>query len=99
MGCPKHNISRCYKPGCVHTDGFQRLIVTINRYAIKCVITLFTSNPLIESVHLITFYLNYLDTRQLPGPAVVVCQGDAVHVEVHNRLRGDSTSIHFHGML
>ena len=66
---------------------------------LNVLLTLFTINPLLKSVHLITFYLNYLDTRQLPGPPVVVCQGDAVHVEVHNRLRGDSTSIHFHGML
>ena len=33
----------------------------------------------------------------MPGPPVVVCQGDDVLVDVYNRMPGDSTSIHFHG--
>ena len=35
--------------------------------------------------------------RTMPGPPVVVCQGDEVLVDVYNRLRDDTTSIHFHG--
>ena len=33
----------------------------------------------------------------MPGPPVVVCQGDDVLVDIYNRLPGDSTSLHFHG--
>ena len=36
--------------------------------------------------------------RTMPGPPVVVCQGDEVLVDVYNHLNGDSTSIHFHGI-
>jgi FtsP/CotA-like multicopper oxidase with cupredoxin domain len=39
----------------------------------------------------------YLLLRTMPGPPVVVCQGDEVIVEVHNHLDMESTSIHFHG--
>ncbi|XP_008487811.1 laccase [Diaphorina citri] len=35
--------------------------------------------------------------RQLPGPAVDVCVGDHVIVNLHNGLMEESTSIHWHG--
>jgi L-ascorbate oxidase len=34
---------------------------------------------------------------QMPGPGVVVCQGDTVMVEVINKLVTETTSVHFHG--
>ena len=33
----------------------------------------------------------------MPGIPVVICQGDEVVVEVHNKLHMESTTIHFHG--
>ncbi|KAL8625054.1 hypothetical protein ACOMHN_012063 [Nucella lapillus] len=37
--------------------------------------------------------------RLLPGPAIHVCEGDEVEVEVHNKLEGgEGTSIHWHGL-
>lgn len=35
--------------------------------------------------------------RQLPGPAIQVCQNDKVIIDVQNRMKGLSTSIHWHG--
>ncbi|KAF5297473.1 hypothetical protein FQR65_LT10009 [Abscondita terminalis] len=35
--------------------------------------------------------------RQMPGPAVEVCLGDEIVVDVENHLLGESTSIHWHG--
>ncbi|KAJ6648616.1 G-protein coupled receptor Mth2, partial [Pseudolycoriella hygida] len=36
--------------------------------------------------------------RMMPGPPIQVCLGDTVVVDVVNRLMGESTSIHWHGM-
>ena len=35
--------------------------------------------------------------RQMPGPAVVVCQGDTVVAEIINKLHTETTSVHWHG--
>ena len=35
--------------------------------------------------------------RQMPGPAVTVCQGDTVVVDLENHLHTEVTSVHFHG--
>merc|ERR1711962_1577926 len=35
--------------------------------------------------------------RQLPGPAIQVCEGDRVVVDVYNELFSDSETIHWHG--
>ncbi|XP_041471333.1 laccase-1-like [Lytechinus variegatus] len=38
--------------------------------------------------------------RQLPGPAIEVCKGDRIIVEVHNELDdAEGVSIHWHGLL
>ena len=38
--------------------------------------------------------------RMLPGPIIQVCQNDTINVVVSNNLRaGESTTIHWHGML
>lgn len=36
--------------------------------------------------------------RQLPGPAIQVCQNDIIIVDVVNRMKGQSVSIHWHGL-
>ncbi|KAH8376771.1 hypothetical protein KR093_001265, partial [Drosophila rubida] len=36
--------------------------------------------------------------RMMPGPAIEVCQGDQVVVDVKNNLLGESTTIHWHGL-
>lgn len=36
--------------------------------------------------------------RMMPGPAIEVCQGDQIIVDVRNRLMSDSTTIHWHGL-
>jgi FtsP/CotA-like multicopper oxidase with cupredoxin domain len=36
--------------------------------------------------------------RQLPGPAIQVCQNDIVIVDVDNQMDGTATTIHWHGM-
>jgi FtsP/CotA-like multicopper oxidase with cupredoxin domain len=33
----------------------------------------------------------------MPGPAVMVCEGDHVTVDVINHLAAEVTSLHFHG--
>ena len=33
----------------------------------------------------------------MPGPAVAVCKGDTVIVDVINTLGTETTSVHFHG--
>ena len=33
----------------------------------------------------------------MPGPAVVVCQGDTVVAEIINKLHTETTSVHWHG--
>ena len=33
----------------------------------------------------------------MPGPAIAVCEGDMVEVDVINRLNTETTSVHFHG--
>ncbi len=33
----------------------------------------------------------------MPGPPVVVCQGDTVVAELINKLHTETTSMHFHG--
>ena len=33
----------------------------------------------------------------MPGPPIIVCKGDKVIVEVHNKLHSEVTSLHFHG--
>ena len=43
------------------------------------------------------YFILILHYRTMPGPPVVVCQGDEVLVDVYNHLREDTTSIHFHG--
>uniref|UniRef100_A0A1Y1K8C1 Laccase n=2 Tax=Photinus pyralis TaxID=7054 RepID=A0A1Y1K8C1_PHOPY len=35
--------------------------------------------------------------RQMPGPAIEVCLGDEIVIDVHNDLIGETTSLHFHG--
>lgn len=37
--------------------------------------------------------------RQLPGPAIHVCQNDIIVVDVENLLDGMATTIHWHGLL
>ncbi|XP_069129876.1 uncharacterized protein [Argopecten irradians] len=37
--------------------------------------------------------------RMLPGPAIHVCEGDTVLVNVHNKLNGHGMGIHWHGIL
>ncbi|XP_069128829.1 uncharacterized protein [Argopecten irradians] len=37
--------------------------------------------------------------RMLPGPAINVCEGDTVVVNLHNKMAGQSMSIHWHGIL
>nr|KAF7421813.1 hypothetical protein H0235_009649 [Vespula pensylvanica] len=36
--------------------------------------------------------------RQLPGPAIEVCQGDRVIVDVINLMHSESTTMHWHGL-
>lgn len=36
--------------------------------------------------------------RMMPGPALEVCQGDTVVVDVVNNLMGEGTAIHWHGI-
>ncbi|OXA57027.1 L-ascorbate oxidase [Folsomia candida] len=36
--------------------------------------------------------------RMMPGPAIRVCQGDTVVVDVKNNLYGEGTAIHWHGI-
>ncbi|XP_001357249.3 laccase-2 [Drosophila pseudoobscura] len=36
--------------------------------------------------------------RMMPGPAIEVCEGDQIVVDVKNSLLGESTSIHWHGL-
>uniref|UniRef100_A0A8D8WQ21 L-ascorbate oxidase n=1 Tax=Cacopsylla melanoneura TaxID=428564 RepID=A0A8D8WQ21_9HEMI len=36
--------------------------------------------------------------RQLPGPSIQVCQNDKVIVDVQNKMKGTSVSIHWHGL-
>ena len=33
----------------------------------------------------------------MPGPSVVVCQGDTVVAEIVNKLHTETTTIHWHG--
>lgn len=35
--------------------------------------------------------------RQLPGPAIEVCQNDIIVVDLHNKLPSEGTSLHWHG--
>ncbi|XP_071446240.1 uncharacterized protein [Hetaerina americana] len=37
--------------------------------------------------------------RKIPGPAIHVCRGDIVVVDVHNKMADRATSIHWHGVL
>lgn len=34
----------------------------------------------------------------MPGPALEVCLGDEIVVDVENHLMGESTTIHWHGL-
>lgn len=34
----------------------------------------------------------------MPGPALEVCLGDTLVVDVENHLMGESTTIHWHGL-
>ncbi|EDW12406.2 uncharacterized protein Dmoj_GI17664 [Drosophila mojavensis] len=36
--------------------------------------------------------------RMMPGPAIEVCEGDQIVVDVKNNLLGESTTIHWHGL-
>lgn len=36
--------------------------------------------------------------RMMPGPAIEVCKGDTIVVDVENHLMGESTTIHWHGL-
>ncbi|EDV98942.1 GH13325 [Drosophila grimshawi] len=36
--------------------------------------------------------------RMMPGPAIEVCEGDQIIVDVKNNLLGESTTIHWHGL-
>lgn len=36
--------------------------------------------------------------RQLPGPSIQVCQNDMIIVDVTNKMKGQSVSIHWHGL-
>uniref|UniRef100_A0A7G3ARV2 Putative multicopper oxidase n=1 Tax=Lutzomyia longipalpis TaxID=7200 RepID=A0A7G3ARV2_LUTLO len=36
--------------------------------------------------------------RKMPGPAIDVCQGDTIVVDVQNNLLGETTTIHWHGL-
>ena len=45
------------------------------------------------------FIYNLDISRQMPGPAVAVCEGDTVIVDVKNHLQTETTSVHFHGKL
>ncbi|XP_014205468.1 laccase-1-like [Copidosoma floridanum] len=40
----------------------------------------------------------YVANRQLPGPAIEVCHGDIIVVDVRNVMLSESTAIHFHGV-
>ncbi|XP_033743202.1 laccase-1-like [Pecten maximus] len=37
--------------------------------------------------------------RMLPGPAIHVCEGDTVVVNLHNKMAGEGMSVHWHGIL
>ncbi|NP_001155158.1 venom laccase precursor [Nasonia vitripennis] len=39
----------------------------------------------------------YLVNQQLPGPAILVCKGDRIIVDLKNDLLTETTSIHWHG--
>lgn len=34
----------------------------------------------------------------MPGPAIEVCKEDTIVVDVENKLLGESTTIHWHGL-
>jgi len=36
--------------------------------------------------------------RQLPGPAIEVCEGDHVVIDVTNHMPGSELTIHWHGL-
>lgn len=36
--------------------------------------------------------------RMMPGPRLQVCFGDTIRVDVVNRLMGESTTLHWHGL-
>lgn len=36
--------------------------------------------------------------RQLPGPAINVCHGDRLVIDVVNMMSGTSTTLHWHGL-
>ena len=38
-----------------------------------------------------------MSCRQMPGPSVVVCQGDTVVAKIVNKLHTETTSVHWHG--
>ncbi|XP_060075142.1 uncharacterized protein LOC132554835 [Ylistrum balloti] len=41
----------------------------------------------------------FVINRMLPGPAIHVCEGDTVLVNLHNKMAGAGMSIHWHGLL
>lgn len=65
--CREGNLTDCNNPGCIPTNGLERVVFTYN--------------------------------RQIPGPAIHVCKGDRIIVDVMNHLPGDETVIHWHGIL
>lgn len=36
--------------------------------------------------------------RQLPGPAIQVCKGDTIIIDVVNKAHGSASAIHWHGL-
>lgn len=36
--------------------------------------------------------------RMMPGPLIDVCEGDTLVIDVDNKLMGESTTIHWHGL-
>ena len=95
--CPWRGVKDCFRPHCVAADGYERGITTVNRSSYYTPPSLYLF-PQHNTFYILPFQgIPNFNFRTMPGPPVVVCQGDEMLVEVHNKLHTQGTSIHFHG--
>ena len=89
--CPL-NITDCDREHCISADGAERGLITVNRW---------DKPSYLETGYWIAYKgtkkMLIISLRQMPGPTVVVCQGDTVVAEIVNKLHTETTTIHWHG--
>lgn len=91
--CPL-NMTDCFRPHCIPTDGVEKPVYVVNRQLpgpiIEVINNYWYNNNNAEKI---TFFLLFFEKSN----SIKVCEQDNIEVDVRNRMLSESTTIHWHG--